>query len=320
MENPPDSYDGRTCRVCGEWTPREQLSKAKQCKWGTERRCKRCVAAHSRQYHSEGQKRPRKTDNETDSYEGRVCRICGEWKSRDRLKKNPDTKWGIDRFCLDCAAVDACARAKKLRIERPEIARQRDRKRYERDKVHNPERLKRHRRANYLRHREKQIKQAVEYHKRNPEKSRKSVREWKIRNPEYYESEHFRQIKRVNEANRRARKESLPGTLTTAQWRRCLDYFNHRCCICGQPVGFWHTLAEEHWIAIDDPRPDNPGTVAANILPMCHSVKDGEGGCNNSKGRKDPIEWLYSRFPKKEAAAVLKRIQTYFEWVNQQPE
>lgn len=125
---------------------------------------------------------------------------------------------------------------------------------------------------------------------------------------------------RIHANNRRARKRNLPDTLTTTQWRDCLNYFNHRCAVCGRPKGFWHTLAQEHWQALADPRPDNPGTVATNILPMCHSIKDGTGGCNNSKGNLDPIEWLYSRWPKKEADVILARIEAYFEWVRQQPE
>lgn len=118
--------------------------------------------------------------------------------------------------------------------------------------------------------------------------------------------------------HRRARKHNLEGKLTTAQWKRCLQYWDHRCAVCGRQAGLWHVLAQEHWIAIADPRPDNPGDAAWNVLPMCHSKKDGSGGCNNSKGKTDPLKWLYRWLPKKKADEVLKHIEAYFEWVKQQ--
>jgi hypothetical protein len=110
---------------------------------------------------------------------------------------------------------------------------------------------------------------------------------------------------------RRARHHNLPDSFTSVQWSRCLDHFQHRCAACGRPAGLWHTLAGDHWVAIADLRPDNPGTVAWNIVPLCHGI----GGCNNSKGDKDPVEWLNGRYGKRKAAEILKRITDYFECV-----
>lgn len=93
------------------------------------------------------------------------------------------------------------------------------------------------------------------------------------------------------------------------------EYFDGCCAICGRLPSFWHILAQEHWIPITDPRLDNPGTVVGNMLPMCHSRKDGENGCNNSKSNKDPIVWLVEKFGKRKARRILERIEAYFEWV-----
>jgi len=114
---------------------------------------------------------------------------------------------------------------------------------------------------------------------------------------------------------RRARLLSLPVTFTAQDWQRALDYFGGCCAICGSPPGLWHVIAKEHWISLNDPREDNPGTVPTNILPMCHSRKHGEGGCNNLKGDADPVEWLIQRLGRGKAAKKLKEIEAYFEWV-----
>jgi hypothetical protein len=106
-----------------------------------------------------------------------------------------------------------------------------------------------------------------------------------------------------------ARKLSLPMAFSAADWDDALDYWGYQCAICSRPRGLWHTLAQDHWIPLSDPR--CPGTVPTNILPLCH----GEGGCNNSKGNKDPIRWLEERLGKRRAAQKLLEIQTYFAWM-----
>lgn len=106
-----------------------------------------------------------------------------------------------------------------------------------------------------------------------------------------------------------ARKRSLPIAFSNSDWEDALDYWGYQCAICGRPRGLWHTLAQDHWIPLSDPR--CPGTLPTNILPLCH----GEGGCNNSKGNKDPIRWLEERLGKRRAAQKLAQIQAYFTWV-----
>lgn len=126
---------------------------------------------------------------------------------------------------------------------------------------------------------------------------------------------------RVAVIKRRAKRKSLPIDFTTEDWQRCLEYWNGRCCICGRLPDFWHVLAREHWIAIIDSRPDNPGTVVWNMLPMCHSTKgipSGDPGCNNLKHMDDPIEFLNRYFGKRKAKQKLAEIEAYFEWAKSQ--
>lgn len=119
--------------------------------------------------------------------------------------------------------------------------------------------------------------------------------------------------------NKRARKKALPHTLTTPQWNACLDYFDHRCAICGASAGFFVMLAQEHWIPqspgyeLDEP---NPGTVVTNIIPMCHSTAEGMYGCNNMKSNRDPQEWLLDTYGKRKTKQIEARIQAYFDFMS----
>lgn len=113
---------------------------------------------------------------------------------------------------------------------------------------------------------------------------------------------------------------SLPNDFTLEDWARCLEYWGDKCAVCGKTRDFWTIIAKDHWIPLVDKRPNNPGTVPANIIPLCHSKRDGEGGCNNIKYHTDPVKWLVSKLGKRKAMKKLKEIQAYFEWVAQQRE
>lgn len=133
----------------------------------------------------------------------------------------------------------------------------------------------------------------------------------------YRSADQLRELHRIYTSRRAARKLGLPNTFTTADWQRTLGYFNGCCAVCGHPLYDLfgtHTAAADHWIALSDPRPDNPGTVATNIVCLCH----GSQGCNNSKKNHPAEKWLIERFGKRRAREILKRIETYFQWVREQ--
>lgn len=134
---------------------------------------------------------------------------------------------------------------------------------------------------------------------------------------QYHQTEQGKAKVKGYSLNRRARKTALPNTLTSEQWLRAIGYFGGCCAVCNKQLTDLfgeRTVGADHWIPLSDPRPDNPGTVATNIVPLCHGV----GGCNNSKSDRDPIEWLTEKFGKRKAAQILKRINAYFEWVRAQ--
>jgi hypothetical protein len=108
------------------------------------------------------------------------------------------------------------------------------------------------------------------------------------------------------------RKRRLPDTFTEQDWQRALDYWDHKCAVCGRPRGLWHTLAADHWVPLTSP--ECPGTVPTNIIPLCH----GEGGCNNSKGKKMPDAWLKQKLGPKQASQKQLEIDTYIVWIKDQ--
>lgn len=104
---------------------------------------------------------------------------------------------------------------------------------------------------------------------------------------------------------RRTRIRNLVADFTPDQWRKVLEYFNYRCAACDRPEGFGITLSQDHWIPVTK----GGAYTQRNIIPLCC----GRYGCNNSKGNRDPLEWLICRFDKQKAQQVLKRVEAYFD-------
>jgi len=117
---------------------------------------------------------------------------------------------------------------------------------------------------------------------------------------------HKKKLKRLNKQHRRARERQLPGTFNAQHLDCMLQYWGYACAICGNQEGFAWTLALDYWIPLDALH--CPGTLPTNILPFCH----GEGGCNNSKGSKDPVAWLLARWGKRKAHRKLQDIAHFF--------
>lgn len=172
----------------------------------------------------------------------------------------------------------------------------------------NPEKARESNRKNYNKHAEQRRLYAKEYrlehHETVTEKERvyrtEHQLELKKRRREIYAKEPERFSAYFN--RRRARKKSLPDTFDHEQALNALNYWNRKCAYCGKRLTA--TFCMDHFIPLSDPRPDNPGTVASNMLPACSR-------CNTSKNRIDPFAWILSRFPKK-AKRIIKAIESYF--------
>lgn len=145
-------------------------------------------------------------------------------------------------------------------------------------------------------HKEKRNAESREYNRLHWDRLREIQKKDRKNNPDRIRAKNNR---------RRARMVNLPCLFTVDDWNFALEFFNHRCAVCGRPAGLWHTLAQDHWIPLSNP--NCPGTVPSNIVPLCH----GDNGCNNSKHSRDPIEWLNSRYGPQKAKHILKRIEEY---------
>lgn len=138
---------------------------------------------------------------------------------------------------------------------------------------------------------------------KNPQKERETSRSYHKAHPEISRNKRMRRISRAL---------LLPTGFTPDDWDRALGYFNGCCAVCGRQMRdlfSTHTAAMDHWIPISK----GGGFIPSNIVPLCHGV----GGCNNRKSNRDPVEFLESTFGKHRARSILKRINSYFEWIKQ---
>lgn len=257
------------------------------------------------------------------------CSKCGEWfpATTEYFNRNRVTKDGLHSECKACRKAynaehkeekraynqrwyaehkeDTDARNARWRAEHKEEQRTYFARYYAEHKSEKREYDVRY----YVEHRNELRQHAARYYAEHREKQRVYVALYRVKKPE---------VIKAAEQRRFARKRQLPNTLTAQEWRDCLTYFSNKCAYCGKEADFWTVIAAEHYIALKDPRADNPGTVVTNIIPACHGRKGVPAGtpcCNNNKGNKDPEQWLIERFGKRKAREIQKRIEAYFEVV-----
>lgn len=229
------------------------------------------------------------------------CKTCKNELAKERRKANPEHTKEINKRSREKH------RDKRNQQTRVWFAKHPG---YKRDwEKNHPEQVKQYKNTTRLRH-----SAEISIYNRNYHKTH--IDGIHARHKKYREEN--RLLLRVKDHNRRAKEYGLPNSLTLEQWNECLKYWDNKCCICGRATDFWHIIAKEHWIPIADERDDNPGTVATNILPMCHSISGASPddiGCNNNKWRHDPLKWLVGKYGKRKANKILKQIDKYFEWV-----
>lgn len=274
----------KRCTKCGVEYPAttQYFHRNKRGKYGLNVICVICNRAKAREWNSKNAERSRKRER--------------EWRIANReRKRQTDREW-----------YDANTEKK----------REYDRQRY----IANRDTHRESCRIWYVKNSEAARRKSKARYWQNPEREKALAREWVLRNPEKarlskreYRQQNFEKI-RIYIHRREARKRSLADTFTHEQWQHALEYFGGCCAVCGRPVKDLfnsHTLSADHWIPLSSP--DCPGTVATNVLPLCHSKEIGAGGCNGSKSNKDPEKWLVERFGDKKSAEILKRIQEYFD-------
>ena len=101
--------------------------------------------------------------------------------------------------------------------------------------------------------------------------------------------------KQYEERDKRYRNNKKEGTLTVAEWHRCLEFFNG-CAYCGST----QNICQDHFFPLN-----SGGTYTLdNILPACKS-------CNSRKQDKEPSNWIDSYVAFEKVEKIIK----YFEEV-----
>lgn len=153
----------------------------------------------------------------------------------------------------------------------------------------------------------------------NPEGEKAIAKRWRSKHPEKVRLNHalWRSENRIKARNanrkREAKKKSLPSTFTHKHAALAINYFNGLCAVCERPLRDLfgtHTASWDHWI----PLSKDGGSTPDNMVPLCIGVD----GCNNSKRHTMPDEWLIKRFGVRRGKQILKRINTFFEWMKAQ--
>lgn len=111
----------------------------------------------------------------------------------------------------------------------------------------------------------------------------------------------------IYELLNRARMWGLEANFTLEDWQRAKDYFGGCCAVCGKPPNEFRQIVADHWY----PLTRGHGTVASNIVPLCHVVHRPPGepsSCNGSKNAKLPEAWLVQRYGEDEAKVILARL------------
>jgi len=153
------------------------------------------------------------------------------------------------------------------------------------------------------------------YVERNFSKLKESGRQYRLRNRTEIAARH-KEWSRLNfkkrliyKQRRKARLKELPANFSEVDWCNALNYWNGCCAICSRPLNDLfgtHKAAMDHWIPLTSP--DCPGTIASNILPLCHGIE----GCNNRKRDDEPRSWVLQTFGKTKGFKILSAIDRYF--------
>lgn len=276
----------QVCKKCGISKPLEDFSPKKTGRNGRRTECKECRRVPHLREKREAQRKC--IERYELGEEVKFCPRCETCKPMTAFSNSSSHSDGKRSECKDCRS--------KYYYDNHERAVERIRAYYD----ENQETIKAYRRAYYQENLDHEKQRNRVYYRRNQKRIRLMAKDYRKRKPE---------VKRASAQRRLARKRGLLDNFTAEDWQRALDYFGHRCAVCGREADDVVILAADHWIPLVSP--DCPGTVPENILPLCHGV----GGCNNEKQDRPPREWLRRKLGEVQASQRIIEFQTYFQFV-----
>lgn len=245
---------------------------------------------------------------------------CWQPATSEYFHKSKHTKDGFTNQCKQCVRArnqqPAQKEAARIRNARPEVRarmyeyRQSPRGQQVLKKYNDSNKAKTRMREFYARpeQREKRRRYSSLVVVKTRRQIYEQLPEIRLKIRAYQRSERGKHVFKLASQRRRARKLTLPDTLTMEEWVFALEYFHGCCAACGRQLMDLfgsHTVAMDHWIPLTSP--DCPGTIASNIIPLCHGLN----GCNNSKYNRDAFEWLVWKFGTNEAQRIMTKINGY---------
>lgn len=261
----PDLFAGKVCSKCGQWKLYSEYYNDKRAHDGKASQCRICNLGYR---HKNPGKNSHIRDIPPEPEGMRWCTSCKQMRPLEDFAFQ-QTKNRLRRQCTPCKNAEGVEYNKRTGAK----------KRYywlNREKMlaaHKQYRNSPETHHQYIQTQRHSYRQRMQ---RDPDYEKRHYRKYKTENPEY-----AREMARIRESRRRARKRALPDTFTIEDWQAALDYFGG-CAICGSP----DNLHADHWIALK--LPDCPGTIPSNIVPLC-------ADCHKTKGTKYPQDWLAER-------------------------
>lgn len=199
-----------------------------------------------------------------DGFSG-YCRFCDREYQKAYRAKNPDKIKAARNKWRETHIIVARERARISAKRRREINPQADRDMARRYRENNPERVLESQQLYRANNIDKIRRRDRERYWSDPQKARAQSLAWAKSNPEY---------RAANEHRRRARKASLPATLTPAEYQAILEFYGFACAYCGRADV---KLTQDHII----PLSQGGSYTKENIVPACRH-------CNFSKGSRTP--------------------------------
>lgn len=145
-----------------------------------------------------------------------------------------------------------------------------------------PIRHARLKKAEYQRNREKRLAAAKEYDRVHRLEKAEASRAWRKKHPRKAKA-----LRTKSKHTYRARLANAIGSFTYREFRALCKQFGYRCLKCGktesQLFKIRRVLAPDHV----KPLSRHGDNTLDNIQPLCHAIKGGRGGCNNSKQAKE---------------------------------
>jgi 5-methylcytosine-specific restriction endonuclease McrA len=230
----------KRCTKCNEIKPIAEFYRSSQNSDGLESWCKECRRQASRERYRSTKEAVRGHRMSVYRDGLKRCSACGEWKPTTEYYSKSDNWDNLSHKCKVCKSVT--------------------------------------RHTQYLKHREKRLREGRLAYRRNRERKLALGRKWRREN---------RAASRAIWHRYNARRKSAPGSFTGKQWEALVSYYcpDGYCLCCGEK----EPLHADHIV----PLSKGGMNYITNIQPLCRSCNGGK--CNRHSTDYRPDGGLFAR-------------------------